>query len=150
MIIRLLALSWLISFSSPLWSFTCYYTLAKDNCWTNYDVSVDVFDATSNTKLFTITVPKGKSWGRTEFVCTAGQRLLYYSRYAPVFWQSEVGKSYPALKSWTLPRTSNPEHVAWTIPVCFTADFSQVPLPPDAKGNCKCDFGSIPEPQTGQ
>ncbi len=150
MIVRLFALFGILVFCQPIWSFTCYYTLVKDNCWTNYDVSVDVIDASNTNKVFSLTVPKGKSWGRVEFSCTAAQSLLYYSRYSPVFWQSEKGKTYPALRNWTLPGKINPGDLAWTIPVCFPADFSQVPLPPDAKGNCKCDFSSIPEPKPAQ
>ncbi|KTD47744.1 hypothetical protein [Legionella quateirensis] len=150
MMMRLVVLSWIIFFSSPIWSFTCFYTLAKDNCWTNYDVTVDVIDATNLKKVFSLTVPKGKSWGRTEFTCTKAQSLLYYARYAPVFWQSEQGKTYPALRNWTLPGKINPGDLAWTIPVCFPADFSQVPLPPDAEGNCKCDFSTIPKPKPKQ
>jgi hypothetical protein len=147
MILRLAILSFIYLISSPLWAFKCIYTLAKDSCWTNYSVSVDVIDASNSNKLFTVTIPEGKSWGRAEFTCTAAQNLLYFSRYSPVFWQSEKGKTYPALRNWSLPAKVNEGDLAWTIPVCFPSDFSQVPLPPDAKGNCKCDFSTIPEPE---
>ncbi len=146
----LLVLSSMILLNSPGWAFICYYTLAKDNCWTNYEVTVDVIDASNLNKVFSLTVPKGKSWGRAEFTCTEAQSLLYYARYSPIFWNSEKGKTYPALRNWTLPGKINPGDLAWTIPVCFPADFSQVPLPPDAKGNCKCDFSNIPEPKPKQ
>ena len=146
----LLVLSSMLLLNSSSWAFTCYYTLAKDSCWTNYEVTVDVIDASNLKKVFSLTVPKGKSWGRAEFTCTEAQSLLYYSRYSPVFWQSEQGKTYPALRNWTLPGKINPGDLAWTIPVCFPRDFSQVPLPPDAKGNCKCDFANIPEPKPKQ
>ncbi|CAM2975358.1 hypothetical protein [Legionella worsleiensis] len=144
---RLLTVFCLGFLSAPLWSFKCYYTLVKDSCWTNYEVSVDVMDSAKQDKIFTITVPKGESWGRVEFSCTPAQSLMYFSRYSPVFWESEKGKVYPAIRSWSLPGTINPGDEAWTLNICFSADFSQIPLPPDAKGNCKCDMSAIPAPK---
>lgn len=144
---RLLIMFGLVLFNSPLWSFTCFYTLIKDSCWTNYDVSVDVIDASNLNKLFTVSVPKGKNWERVKFSCTAAQSLIYKAHYSPVFWENEKGKTYHSLRNWTLPGKINPGDLAWTIPVCYPKEFAQVPLPPDAKGSCKCDLKSIPEPK---
>lgn len=132
--------------SAPIWSFTCYYTLAKDSCWTNYNVSVEVQDASTLKSLLTLDVPAGKQWGRGSFECNPMQSLVYIAQFSPVFWQNDKGKTYSALRNWVLPQKINPGELAWTIPVCYPADFSQVPLPPDAKGNCKCDFTNIPAP----
>lgn len=147
MLMRFIVSFVLIFFNVSVWSFTCFYTLVKDSCWTNYDVTVDVIDAGTRKNLFSVTVPAGKSWERIKFSCQEKQGLKYIAHYSPVFWQSEKGKSYHALRSWFLPGTINPGNLAWTIPVCFPADFSQVPLPPDAKGTCKCDMKSIPKPE---
>lgn len=136
--------------ASPSWSFNCYFTLAKDSCWTDFNVSVDVVVSTTSTKLLTIEVPAGKSWGREIFSCTPAQGLIYTARFSPVFWKEDEGKVFKALRSWSLPGEINPGELAWTIPVCFPGDFSQVPFPPKAKGNCKCDFSSIPEPKPTQ
>lgn len=148
MYIRILAaFLTLIMSTYPAWSFTCYYTLAKDNCWTDYNVSVDVVDVATSKVLFTLNVPAGTSWGRQEFSCHPLQNLVYIAKFSPLFWQNDAGKTYPALRSWTLPAKTNPGDLAWTIPVCYASDFSQVPLPPDAKGNCACDFSNIPQPK---
>lgn len=86
----------LISSSSPWAAITCYYTLVKDNCWTKYDVSVDIMDAATNKILKTITVPNGKSWSRQTFPCDPGQKLIYRAQFSPVFWESDKGKTYMA------------------------------------------------------
>ena len=129
----------------PGWSFPCYYTLAKDSCWTKYEVSVDIIDATKEKKIITVTVPAGKSWTRATFECTPAQSLIYIARFSPVFWESDKDKTFRGLRNWSLPGEINPGDRAWTIPVCYPADFAEVPLPPAAGGACKCDFESIPE-----
>lgn len=135
----------LISSSSPWAAITCYYTLVKDNCWTKYDVSVDIMDAATNKILKTITVPNGKSWSRQTFPCDPGQKLIYRAQFSPVFWESDKGKTYMAKNYWSLPNSFNPGDSAWNVTVCYPNDFSLVPLPPDASGNCSCDFNGIPE-----
>lgn len=147
MIRRMLAASLVLSFSSPVWSFECFLTLVKDSCWTNYTVSVDVVDASNLNTLFTVTAPAGQSWARQKFACTPEQTLQYIARFSPIFWHNDEGKTYPGLRNWTLPAKVNPGDLAWTIPICYPAEFSQVPFPPDAKGNCTCDFSSIPAPK---
>ncbi len=145
MAIRLVILL-LYIFSSPLWAITCYFTLAKDNCWLKYNVSVDVIDAMSAKVLTTVTVPAGQLWTRVTFPCeTNGQKLMYRARFSPYIWESEKGKVYDAKDYWTLPNQVKPGDSAWNVSACYPGDFSQVPFPPDAVGNCKCDFSTIPE-----
>ena len=144
MFIRALIISWSLIYCSAIWSFTCYFTLVKDSCWTKYNVSVDVVDDDKSTVLTTVNVPAGTPWIRQKFTCEAKQKLMYKARFTPVFWQSDVGKTYSADRYWFMPGTINPGDTAWNIPVCFPANFSEVPFPPDAKGNCKCDFSTIP------
>lgn len=146
MIIRYVIWSLSCLFASPLWAITCYYTLAKDNCWLKYEVTVEVLDAVSANVLTTITVPAGQAWGRVTFPCeTNGQKLMYRAHYSPYFWESEKGKIYSAKRYWSLPNEINPGDSAWNVSVCFPSDFSEVPLPPDAMGTCKCDFSTIPD-----
>ena len=130
--------------SSQLWAITCYYTLAKENCWSKYTISVDVIDAMSNKVLTTVTVPEGKMWVRQTFPCEAAQKLMYQARFSPMIWESEKGKVYPAKNYWSLPTEIHPGDTAWNVSVCYPEDFSQVPLPPEATGHCSCDFKSIP------
>ncbi len=123
---------------------TCYFTLVKDSCWANYNVSVDVLDSNKGQVLTTVTAPKGKQWGRESFTCSAQQKLNYSARFAPVFWQSDVGKTYAAKEYISLPAALTTGQTAWTLSACYPSDFSLVPLPPDASGNCQCDYKTVP------
>jgi hypothetical protein len=125
-------------------AFTCYFTLAKDSCWINYDVKVTVIDATNNQPLTVVEVPKGQSWVRQPFTCQPGQKLIYQASFEPSFWQSEAGKIYMAIRYWSLPAAAMPGDTAWDIPVCYPTAFAAVPFPPTAAGDCKCDFSNIP------
>ncbi|WP_058535751.1 hypothetical protein [Legionella saoudiensis] len=145
MFMRLIILSLTYLFASPLWAITCYYTLAKDNCWLKYDVTVEVMDAVSAKVLTSITVPAGQAWGRVTFPCeTNGQKLMYRARYSPIFWESEKGKVYSAKNYWSLPNEIKSGDSAWNVSVCYPTDFAAVPLPPEATNNCQCDFSTIP------
>jgi hypothetical protein len=120
--------------------------LAKDSCWTNYNVTVNVIDDASSTTVLTLSIPKGQTWARGSFECKPAQGLRYVAQFTPVFWQSDVGKSYVSTRTWYMPASVNPADKAWTIPICYPSDFAQVPLPPTADNSCKCDFSNIPEP----
>ncbi|MDP3269368.1 MAG: hypothetical protein Q8M40_10010 [Legionella sp.] len=129
----------------PVWAINCFFTLAKDSCWTGYNVVVDVIDARTNQILTTVTVPAEKSWTRQSFVCEPSQKLMYHARFTPVFWQSDEGKTYLAKRFWSLPSIINQGDSAWNLSVCFASDFALVPFPPNATGNCACDFKDIPK-----
>lgn len=129
---------------NPLWSMTCYYTLAKDNCWTNYNVTVDIIDAMTNKVLATVSAPKGQQWVREQFACQPSQKLMYKAQFTPTFWESDIGKTYAAKDYWTLPAVINPGDSAWNLSVCYPAAFSLIPMPPEATSTCTCDFSSIP------
>jgi len=134
--------------SGSLWSFNCYYTLVKDSCWTNYNVSVDVLDVAAGTVITTAIVPAGKSWTRLSFGCQPNQKLMYRAKFSPIFWASDAGKTFEAQNYLSLPAAINPQDTAWDLSSCYPADFSEVPLPPGATGNCQCDFKSIPAVST--
>ena len=144
MLLRAFILSLGLVISSPLWAITCYYTLAKDNCWTKYNVSEDVMDAATGKVLTTVIVPAGKSWIRQTFPCVPGEKLMYRAQFSPIIWESEKGKVYYAINYWSLPNNVNAGDSAWNVSVCYPADFGQVPLPPEATNTCKCDFSNIP------
>ncbi len=143
MILRGIILLAIIAYSLQSYAFSCYFTLVKDSCWTNYDVKVTVKDASTNQDMLTIVVPKGKSWNRVPFSCQPAQSFSYEAVFQPTFWQGEARDSYKSLKFVSLPKAIN-EDVAWDVPVCYPQDFSAVPFPPTAGGNCACDFKSVP------
>lgn len=126
-------------------AFTCYLTMVKDSCWINYNVSVTVTDANNLKKVMTVKVPQGQAWARQKFSCTTRESLLFNAAFTPVFWKADLGKTYPARHNWGLPETMEKGKTAWNITVCFKRDFSEVPFPPDATGDCVCDTKNIPE-----
>ena len=130
--------------STTLFAFPCFYTLAKSNCWVDYDVTVNVYDTKNNQLLKTVVVPKGKAFVREAFVCEAGQTLNYTATFTPKIWENEIGAVYNAQHYWALPVELTAKTKAWEVSVCYPDAFAEVPFPPQASGNCKCDFASIP------
>ncbi len=125
-------------------AFPCFLTLVKDSCWTNYDLVVMVTDPTTEKVLTTVTVPQGTSWGRQQFTCQPGETLALSASFSPLFWETDKGKTYAAQHSWSLPTTITKGDTAWNITVCYPKEFSEVPFPPNASGDCKCDTDHIP------
>ena len=125
-------------------AFPCFFTLAKDNCWINYDVTVLVIDVQSQQQILSVTIPKGKAWVREPFVCQPNQKLDYTATFSPIIWEGSEGVIYKAQHYWMLPAAPTAIQKAWEIPVCYPSAFSEVPYPPTASGHCKCDFTSIP------
>jgi hypothetical protein len=130
--------------SSPIWSFNCYFTLAKDNCWLKYNVTVEVMDALTTKVVTTISIPSGQPWARQAFTCQAAQKFMYHAQFTPVIWESEKGKVYSAKEFWSLPEEIKPGDKAWNVSVCYPKNFAEVPMPPEATNHCTCDFTSIP------
>jgi len=133
-----------ICYSAISLAFPCNFTLVKDSCWINYDVTVTVINSQTKEELTTTTAPKGQSWIRIPFNCEAGQVLTFDATFEPVFWESDKGKHYSTQKYWQLPATINENDKAWNITLCYPERFSQVPLPPDVSGSCTCDLSKIP------
>lgn len=122
----------------------CFLTMVKDSCWTNYNLSVKVTDASTGKQITTVTVPQGKSWAREEFDCRPAETLSLVATFAPVFWADDEGKTYAAQHNWKLPETVTKGDTAWNITMCYPKEFSEVPLPPEASGNCQCITDNIP------
>lgn len=137
-------LSIAVAFSPVAAAYTCFFNFVKDSCWTDYDVTVDVTNAATSKKLFSLSVPKGQSWARKQFSCDAAESFNYSASFSPVFWQSDEGKHFSGKRTWTLPQTMTKGDTAWVITVCFPEQFSEVPLPPTANSKCVCDIQSIP------
>ena len=125
-------------------AFPCFLTMVKDSCWTEYNLTVAVTNGTTGQPITTVIVPEGQSWARQQFTCQPADTISLSATFTPVFWESDKGKTYPARHSWTFPQTVAAGDTAWNINVCYPLEFSEVPLPPQAGGNCKCDIDSIP------
>lgn len=145
--IRMLISLLLITLATSASAIKCYITIAKDNCWMDYNVTVNVLDASNDNKLLaTVIIPEGSAWARQPFVCQPKQELKLQAQFTPVFWQDDVGKVYDGLQYWTLPEKVGAGETVWNINVCYPKQFSEVPLPPQATSNCVCDFSKIPAP----
>lgn len=131
-------------FSSSLFAFPCFITLAKDNCWLNYDVTVIIKDVAVNQQVASITVPKGQAWGREAFTCQPAQKFMFFASFNPSIWESDFNKTFIAKRYWSLPATISSGETAWNLPVCYSNDFAEIPLPPTANSRCQCDFSKIP------
>lgn len=142
--LRLLGLISIFLAITKAYAFPCYVTVAKENCWVDYDVNVTVIDAKTRQPLSAVHIAKGDMWGRASFTCQPGETLMYSATFAPTIWDGEENNVYEALRFWSLPTAPRPKELAWEINVCFAQAFSGVPLPPQASGVCVCDFKSIP------
>ena len=132
--------------SCVAYAFPCYLTIVKDNCWTNYDLTVTIANLATKTKLGSVLVPKGKLWGRQQFSCEAGQTLTYEATFQPIIWESQANLAYQAVSFWNLPKAVGAHDLAWNLTACFPKDFSGVPTPPTATSHCSCDTSTIPAP----
>lgn len=125
-------------------AFPCFITMVKDNCWTNYNLNVVVTNPTTGKTVTTVSVPQGTAWARQQFNCQPADVLAFTATFDPVFWQNDVGKTYAAQHEWTLPKNITKGETAWNITVCYPAEFSEVPMPPEAGSNCVCNTKDIP------
>lgn len=125
-------------------AFNCYLTAVKDSCWGNYDVTVSVSDANTNQMLISSIISKGSNWQRVPFTCNPGQTLNFQATFSPVFWQSDATTIFYIKQYKILPAVVSTGQTAWDISICFSKDFSEVPLPPEATGECSCDMSNIP------
>lgn len=125
-------------------AFTCFVTVIKDSCWTQYNVDVKITNSGTGKAITTSSIVAGKSWDRQKFSCDPEETLSLSATFNPVFWESDTGKVYAARHNWSLPQTINKDETAWNINVCYPKDFAEVPLPPQAGSDCKCDTDSIP------
>ena len=124
-------------------SMTCFLALAKDSCWTNYEVKLAVTDTATGLVVANIDVPKNRTWVRVKFPCKSEQTLSFKAQYSPVIWQGTEGQQYSAQNYWQLSMESSKTQ-AQSLNVCFGRDFSEVPTPVNAKSQCVCNMSSIP------
>lgn len=137
-------LSMALGFSTQASAFTCFLTLLKDSCWTDYDITVNMGNAVTGKPVLTLSVPKGKSFSRQEFTCQAGEVFNYTATFSPIFWESDKGKIFKGKRTWSLPNSIKKGDTAWNITICYPDEFSEIPLPPTANSNCQCSSQNLP------
>ena len=130
--------------STQVQAIKCYLTMVKGNNWKSYDLTVDLLDGSGKKKLTSL-IAEGDLWSRDEFDCKPGETLSFEAKFAPVFWEGQEDKSYKGKHFRTLPNAIQPGESGWNLTLCFPKDFLEVPSPPDANTNFKCDLESIPK-----
>ena len=133
-----------LSLATQAYSFPCYITIIKDNCWTNYDVTVQVDDVMVERPITSIVIPSGKSWTRYEFSCEEKQTVQFLAMFSPVIWDKDEDKQYKSKRFWAFPEAIRQGDTAWNMTVCYPNDFAEVPMPPDVSGACECDKTIVP------
>lgn len=124
---------------SPAYPAVCQLQVQKDNCFQNYNVSVEAYLQGSSARLFDLAVAKGQSQGVREFHCEPNQVLELTARFSPVFWQGDENKVYAKRSAIRLPATFPADMRVWKLTACFGGDFIGVPLPPEANRQCRCE-----------
>lgn len=137
----------MFSFLCLLWmnayAIDCYFTVAKDNCWLNYDVKINIINNALDRTIAVVDIPKGESWKRVRMQCEPKQSFRFLATYSPEFWVGQEGKKYSGKRRISLPLTIKKDEIAWNIPICYMADFIGVPIPPAANKACLCDWSKI-------
>ena len=145
--VRCMSFCLLLLVAAPALAFKCYVTAMKDSCWDDYDVTIKVMNSATKKELASdIVLKKGAlKWQRVSFDCEPQESLYYSATFTPEIWEGGAGKVYYSQRYWNLPKAIKKGELAWNINLCFPKEFSQVPLPPNVSGQCKCDFNSVPE-----
>jgi hypothetical protein len=142
--IRFLVIILSTSIYTSSYAIQCFFTMVKDSCWKDYNLSVDLINAKTGKNILTVLIPQGQLWIRQPFKCSAGDTLSLQATFNPAFWESDADKVYSGQHYWGLPKVLQEGEVAWNVTICYPKEFSAVPLPPDASGNCGCNVNDIP------
>lgn len=147
--LKFLILLFSFGLSFPTHAFNCFLTIAKDSCWLNYNVTVDMIDTKNGKTVASVVIPEGQAWTRIPFGCQPDQSFSFQAKFSPAFWNQDTDKVYPGHHYWSLPKLIKKGEAAWNLTICYPNSFSGVPLPPDASGQCLCNIKNIPavEPQ---
>lgn len=142
--IRCLILLLSLCVANATQAFNCYMTVMKGSCWSNYNVSIDVLDASNDKKIMTLSLLNNKLWNRQPFECTPNQTFNFQATFNPAIWQGDTDTVYLSKSSIQLPMVITKEARAWDVSVCFPESFAEVPTPPNNNGSCACDSSSVP------
>lgn len=139
----------MIACLSLLWAnsyaFDCYFTVAKNSCWLNYDAKVEVVDNALDKVIAVVDIPKGELWRRIHVKCEPKQSFRFIASSSSEMWKDQVGKKYNSRRRISLPIDIKSTEKAWNIPICFTNDFSGMPMPITAAHDCTCDWSKVPK-----
>jgi hypothetical protein len=124
---------------------SCYFTVAKEDCWKDYDVKISIWDNKIEKQLVILHLPKGELWKRVRFECHPKQSFRYTASYSPEIWKGQANKVYHGKKTMALPLEVKPGEAAWHLRLCYSDAFNGVTLPPGASKACQCDWSKIPE-----
>lgn len=133
-----------VTLGTTVFALPCTFTLVKDSCWKDYDVTIIVHDVMNPKPMLSVTVPKGKTWVRQATECRESQKINYSATFSPVIWRGQENRVYYVKKTWTLPNKIKSGDSAWEVRLCFPQDFAKVPESPTATANCDCNYKSIP------
>lgn len=125
----------------PAHAFQCYITAMKGDCWSDYEVTIEVLDSMTDQTVLDnpIQIKKGSNYQRVAFQCKPQQGLRFIASFSPAIWKSNEKKQYNAQRIWYLPSAIKKGITAWNLPICFASDFASVPIPPQANSLCGCE-----------
>lgn len=128
-----------LTYASP-----CVVTIAKSVCWGDYQVHVELLDRINNQLLADTVLEKNQYWTRVTFDCKPLQVIKARAAFTPAIFKNDEGRFFMAKRFWAFPQSAPTPGSEWTFNICFDQEFSNLPMPLKANGNCACDFSKIP------
>lgn len=130
-----------ITFSMPVWSnnIQCHVQAVKNTCWQDRAVTLELHDIEDLKTKHTFEISKDTSGILQEFDCKNLKRFTFSAKFSPPIRPEDAKNKYVARKVWDVPTQLPPNTEKWVVKVCFSDDFSQVPVPMGAQ-NCRCEF----------
>ena len=136
----ILALLILITPTANATAFECQVKLTKAPCWAKYDVEFRIGLATPGHEgdSTIVTLDKNTQQITKTIDCNPNEVVHLSASYSPAIWQGKKPQLYPAKRVWHVPNTLKEGKSIWSLPICFSQDFSGVNTPVDANGQCNC------------
>lgn len=119
--------------------FPCYVQMVKTKCWSGYSATFQRFNAVTLQlvgKPFSI--PAHQKMKVFQISCKPGENLSLQVKFSPPIWEDQADKIYKGTKIYGIPLSLPEGSSRWVIPVCFSNDFTGLPIPPDVTRLCKC------------
>lgn len=139
---KILIMTFLVS--SQIWAVQCYFTIAKSDCWKDYDVDVTIMDTNTEEVVQTAHIAKNSPYTRVNFECNPKQIFSVYAQFSPTIWTQDKNKKYSGVRFWAMPETAPQPGTIWGIDICYPTQFSDLPLPKTTISDCSCNFEAIP------
>ncbi len=118
---------------------TCYLEFVKADCWNNYKVELNLIDALTLKEQQHFNVSMNTQSMKVPFTCSANQQIAFQASFSPTIWENQIDTWYQGSKIYNVPSNIDEDQNIWTVNVCFSTDFTGVPLPPDSsRGSCLC------------